>query len=140
MTRDEAVRKALELMHASSTAYLGTNGPDGCPWIKAMLLMEHEGLARVWFGTNTSSKRIAHLRADPRASVYAADPPAFRGILLLGTAEALEDRESKNRLWREGFERYYPLGVEDPDYSVIRFTARSGNYYENLENVSFDIP
>ena len=140
MKRDEAVNRALDLMRASTVVYLGTNGPDGCPWIKAMLLMEHEGLARVWFSTNTSSKRVAQLRNDSRASVYAADPPTFRGLLLLGEAEVLEDPESKRRFWREGFERYYPLGVEDPDYCVLRFTARTGNYYEMLENVTFGIP
>lgn len=139
MTRDDAVRNALDLISSSTVAYLGTNGPDGYPWIKAMFLMEHEGLSRVWFSTNTSAKRVAHLREDTRASVYVADLQTFRGLLLLGTAEVLEDRESKARLWREGFERYYPLGVEDPDYCVLRFTAERGNYYEMLGNVSFEV-
>jgi general stress protein 26 len=139
MTRDDAVRNALDLVSTATVGYLGTNGPDGRPWIKAMFLMEHEGLSRVWFSTNASSKRVAHLREDTRASVYVADLQTFRGLLLLGTAAVLEDPKSKKRLWREGFERYYPLGVEDPDYCVLRFTARSGNYYEMLGNVSFEV-
>jgi len=42
-------------------------------------------------------------------------------------------------LWVEGAEIYYPLGVEDPDYSVLCFTARWGNYYEQLNNITFDL-
>lgn len=46
---------------------------------------------------------------------------------------------SKQRLWREGFEKYCSLGVTDPDYSVLRFTAKTGNYYSGLKNVTFDL-
>lgn len=140
MTSEEARARALDLLNASGFAFLGTNGPDGIPWIKAMFKMENDGLARVFFSTNTSSRRVAMIAADPRASVYVADTGSFRGLLLLGEAELRTDREARERIWREGFERYYPLGVDDPDYSVIVFTARRANYYEMLANVSFDIP
>ena len=33
--------------------------------------------------------------------------------------------------------RYYPLGIDDPD-TVLKFLPE-GNYYEGLQNVSFDI-
>lgn len=49
--------------------------------------------------------------------------------MLVGTIEILQDLESKEMLWFDGAERYYPLGVEDPDYSVLCFTARQGDYY-----------
>jgi general stress protein 26 len=140
MTPDEARVRSLDLLNPAGSAFLGTNGPDGVPWIKAMFKMENEGLERVWFSTNTSSKRVAMIAADGRASVYVADTGSFRGLLLLGEAEVRADREARERIWREGFERYYPLGVDDPDYSVIVFTAHRANYYEMLANVSFDIP
>jgi general stress protein 26 len=42
-------------------------------------------------------------------------------------------------LWNDGDERRYPLGVEDPDYSVLCFAARRGNYYHRLKNITFEI-
>jgi general stress protein 26 len=42
-------------------------------------------------------------------------------------------------LWSDGDERYYPLGVEDPDYSVPCFTAHKGNYYHKRKNITFEI-
>lgn len=139
MTSGDARARALELLNSSGFAFLGTNGPDGVPWIKVMFKMENEGLERVWFSTNTSSKRIAHITADGRASVYVTDTGSFRGLLLLGEAVVRSDQGARERLWRDGYERYYPLGIDDPDYSVILFTARQGNYYEMLSNVTFDI-
>jgi len=59
--------------------------------------------------------------------------------MLVGTVEILQDSESRKMLWTEGNEVYYPLGVEDPDYSVLCFTAKQGNYYQALKNITFEI-
>ncbi len=61
------------------------------------------------------------------------------GLMLVGEVEVVQDSESRQRLRREGFEKYYPAGVTDPDYCVLRFTARWGNYYHALANVTFDL-
>jgi general stress protein 26 len=59
--------------------------------------------------------------------------------MLVGRIEILQDPESRQRLWRPGCEKYYPLGVTDPDYSVLRFTSEWGNYYHTLSNVTFEL-
>lgn len=137
MKEEEARRKALALVERSGIALVGSNGEDGYPWIKAMLKMETEDLKTVWFSTNTSSKRVSQFRADPRACVYFVDFSDWMGLMLIGEVELLTDSESRNRLWRDGYEQYYPLGLEDPDYTVLRFNAKSANYYHQLDNLSF---
>ena len=118
---------------------LSTNGDDGYPNVKAMLKMENEGLQRIWFSTNTASRRVAQVMRNPRTCVYFVDMQLWMGLMLVGTIAVMQDVESKQRLWRPGFEKYYPLGITDPDYSVLRFTAQWGNYYHALSNVSFEV-
>ena len=137
MTEEEARRKALALVARSEIALVGSNGEDGHPWIKAMLKMEADELKVVWFSTNTSSRRVAQFSRDPRASVYFVDFSDWMGLMLSGEVELLSDPESRQRIWRDGYERYYPLGVSDPDYTVLRFNATSANYYHQLDNLSF---
>jgi general stress protein 26 len=139
MQKEEAIREALALTNRSGIAMLGTNGENGYPNIKAMIKMENEGLNRIWFSTNTSSKRVGQLAQNPKTCVYFVDFEQWMGLMLVGNVEVLQDVESKQRLWREGFEKYYPLGVADPDYSVLRFTAQWGNYYHALSNVTFEL-
>lgn len=134
----QAQKEALTLVNASQTALLGLND-EGFPNIRAMLKMENEGLKTIWFSTNTSSKKIQQIAEDPRSCVYFWDSLHFKGLKLFGKIEVLTDLESKRRLWRKGFEMYYPKGVDDPDYSVLRFVAHQGNYYHNLANVTFDL-
>jgi len=139
MENEQAVQDALALADDATIAMLGTNGNDGYPNIKAMIKMENEGLKTIWFSTNTSSRRIAQLKRDSKVCVYFVDMDQWKGLMLVGTVEVLQDMESRQRLWRPGYEKYYPLGVADPDYSVLRFTAQWGNYYHALFNVSFEV-
>jgi len=139
MQKEQAIQDALALVNSATIAMLGTNGDDGYPNIKAMIKAENEGLQTIWFSTNTSSKRVAQILRDAKTCVYFVDMNQWRGLMLVGTVEVLQDAESKQRLWQPGDEKYYPLGVTDPDYSVLRFTAQWGNYYHALSNVSFEI-
>jgi len=34
---------------------------------------------------------------------------------------------------------YYPLGVNDPDYCVLKFTGQSGRFYADLKSTNFII-
>ncbi|MFH1687064.1 MAG: pyridoxamine 5'-phosphate oxidase family protein [bacterium] len=139
MDEDKARRAALELAERSEIAMVGTNGEVGSPHIKAMLKMETEGLKHVWFSTNTSSRRVRQLQRDPKGSVYFVDHQQWQGLLLVGTFEIRQDAAGRERLWRDGFEKYYPHGGKDPDYTVLRFTAQWGNFYHSLENVTFRV-
>jgi general stress protein 26 len=131
--------QSLALVNQCGVALVGSVDASGFPNIKAMLKMENEGLRTFWFSTNTSSKRVARFRENPRACVYFMNADSFTGLMLVGNMEVLRDPESRQRLWREGFERYYPLGADDPDYTVLRFTAVRGNLYCNLKNADFEI-
>ncbi len=139
MNEETAIQRSLELADRADTAMLGTNGDNGYPNTKAMLKMENEGLKVSWFSTNTSSQRVSQLTRDKRACVYLVDTKAFEGLMLVGEVEVLSDAESRQRIWGEGFERYYPKGVNDPDYSVLRFTSRWCNYYHGQHNVNFEV-
>jgi general stress protein 26 len=139
MDKHEAISQSLKLIEDSKICFLGTNGDDGFPNIKAMLNLKHEGIKKIWFSTNTSSKRVQQLRNDKRACVYYVDEQNFKGLMLIGSIEILQDIESRKMLWTEGAEIYYPLGVEDPDYSVLCFTAQRGNFYHALKNITFEI-
>ena len=139
MKKEEALKSAAELMERTQTATVGSNGTEGYPHIKCMFKAGAEGLKTIWFSTNTSSKRVAQFREDPKACVYFLDDQKFMGLMLVGDMEVLENQEIKQRFWNDGNEIYYPLGVTDPDYCILQFTAKWGNYYHGLANASFEV-
>lgn len=128
------------LIDKQGVAFIGSVDESGFPNIKAMLPpRKREGIRQIYFTTNTSSMRVSQYRRDPKSCVYFCDRRFFRGVMLRGTMEVLEDSDSKEMIWQEGDTMYYPLGVTDPDYCVLRFTAVDGRFYSNFKSEDFEI-
>jgi len=128
------------LIDKQKTAFIASVDGDGFPNMKAMLSpRKRNGLREIWFSTNTSSMRVAQYRANPKASVYFYDRRFFRGVQLLGTMDVLEDAAIKEEIWEVGDKMYYPKGVTDPDYCVLKFTAQNGRYYSNFKSEDFEV-
>ena len=128
------------LVDKASVSIISSVDEEGFPNTKAMLPpRKREGIKVIYFSTNTSSMRVKQYRQNPKACIYFFDKRFFRGVMLKGTMEALQDFESRNMIWRDGDERYYPQGVDDPDYSVLKFTAQSGRYYANFKSENFEV-
>lgn len=128
------------LIDKAGISFIGSIDLDGFPNIKAMLLpRKREGIKYIYFSTNTSSMRVSQFKENPKASIYFCDKRFFRGVMLKGTMEVLEDNDSKELIWCEGDTMYYPLGVTDPDYCVLKFTSTNGRFYSNFKSNNFNI-
>lgn len=135
-----ALQTLGSLVERQAVAFVGSVDAEGYPNMKAMLAPRvREGLRVFYFTTNTSSMRVAQYRNDPKASVYFCDGASFEGLMLWGTMEVLEDAASRRMIWRDGDTEYYPQGVDDPDYCVLRFTACKGRYYSNFHSENIEI-
>jgi general stress protein 26 len=128
------------LIDKAGVSLISSVDENGFPNSKAMLPpRKREGIRHIYFTTNTSSMRIRHYLNNPKSCVYFFDKRFFRGVMLRGTMEVLHDSASKEMIWEPGDEMYYPKGVTDPDYCVLRFTAQNGRYYSNFKSEDFEV-
>ncbi|MBQ6807324.1 MAG: pyridoxamine 5'-phosphate oxidase family protein [Lachnospiraceae bacterium] len=128
------------IIDKQSVSFIGSVDGDGFPNMKAMLPpRKREGIKEFYFTTNTSSMRVAQIRKNSKACIYFCDKRFFKGVMLIGEMEVLEDKHSKEMIWREGDTMYYPLGVIDPDYCVLRFVATKGRFYSNFSSQDFPV-
>ncbi|MCR5061180.1 MAG: pyridoxamine 5'-phosphate oxidase family protein [Saccharofermentans sp.] len=115
---------------------------NGFPNVKAMLKPRKQvGLKEFYFSTNSSSMRVKQYLDNPNASIYFYHKGIVRyeGVMLTGTMEVLTDQKTKDMIWRKGDTMFYKGGVTDPDYCVLKFTAKSGRYYCDMKTESFDV-
>ena len=113
---------------------------QGFPWTKAMLSPRvREGIKVFYFTTNTFSLRVAQYHTNPKACIYFCDAEKFMGMMLRGTMQVLTDAKTKEMIWRDGDTEYYPGGVTDPNYCVLKFTATDGRFYSDYYPRSFVI-
>src|SRR5574341_854695 len=112
MVRNDAKRLSLDLMETAEAAYVTTIDPEGFPQTRAMFNLRRKeqfpGLASlfarhrddflVYFTTNTSSPKIAHIKKNPKVAVYYCKAEEFRGLMLSGEMEIVTDRAEKENV------------------------------------------
>jgi general stress protein 26 len=136
------IKKIERFISGRKVAFIASTDSDGFPNVKAMLRpRKTEGVRIFYFSTNTSSMRVRQYRENPKACVYfyRKGLVKYQGVMLKGTMETLETDEIKKELWQFGDKMFYPKGVTDPDYCILKFTAISGRYYCDLKTESFEI-
>jgi general stress protein 26 len=128
------------MIDKASVSIISSVDEKGFPNTKAMLPpRKREGIKHLFFTTNTSSMRVKQFTENSKACVYFFDKRFFRGVMLKGTMVVLQDSASKDMIWKAGDEMYYPKGVTDPDYCVLKFTAQSGRFYSNFKSENFTV-
>jgi len=133
-------KATLSIIERSGKALIGSVDKEGYPNLKAMLMPRKiEGIKVFFFTTNTSSMRVGQYKKNPKAAIYFFDTRFFKGVMLKGEMEVLEDQKSKNMIWKDGDEMYYSKGKTDPDYCVLKFTAKSGRMYHDFKSENFEL-
>ena len=137
---------SLELLESVDDVYVTTIDENGYPQTRCMfnlrskkrfpklidIFNDHKEDFMVLFTTNTSSEKIAQLKKNSAACLYYCQPDKFRGIMLSGDMEILDDPKIRETLWHDGWERYYPKGPHDPDHTVLRlYPKKAKGWYES---------
>jgi general stress protein 26 len=140
MNVKEIERVAGNLIDSQKISIISSIDSDGFPNTTAMLQpRKREGIKTIYYSTNTSSNKVLNFIANSKACVYFFDSQSFEGVMLIGSIEIINDFTIKEMLWRDGDTLFYPLGIEDPDYCVLKFTTKKGRYYSSLKTEKFDI-
>jgi general stress protein 26 len=138
----KSIEQIAAFIKKQKVAFITSIDRNGFPNQKAMLKPRKiDGMKNFYFSTNTSSMRVAQYRDNPKASIYFYHKGLvkYEGVMLIGTMEVLEDAILKQELWQIGDKMFYPKGVTDPDYCVLKFTAQEGRYYCDLKTDSFSL-
>lgn len=137
----EGPTKTIEgIIRKATVSIISSVDKDGFPNTKAMLPPRKQvGLKELYFTTNTSSMRVEQYKKNSKACVYFFDKRFYQGVMLKGTMKVLSDSKSKKMIWKDGDTMYYPNGVTDPDYCVLKFTSNEGRYYSNFKSINFGI-
>ncbi|MCE7746170.1 MAG: pyridoxamine 5'-phosphate oxidase family protein [Candidatus Heimdallarchaeota archaeon] len=138
MNEEEIKKFAKELMLKAQPAYLATIDGNGLPQIRAVenirnpekfphdakILLEYDNSLTPYISTNTSSDKIKQILANNSAAMHFCSPDEYKGIMMQGIIEIVNDPELKKRIWHEGMRQYYPKGHTDPDFTILRLRPK----------------
>jgi len=135
--------KAEKLQRKTKTYFISCIGEDGYPLTKAVLPAKRcTKIYELYFCTNTSSKFVEAISKNPKASVYFYSRKmlfVFKGCYLKGYMEIVTDMATKKKYWSNPYKNAYPeKSYTDPDFSVLRFTPKTGRFYCNFKLSDID--
>lgn len=151
MEYEEVKKLCLELIETSKAAYLTTIDSEGVPITRAMFNLRNkeqfpefseffaslENEFEIYITTNTSSSKTEQIKKNPKICVYYFNPENFKGLMFNGEVEIIDDMEIKGKFWLDWWTRYYPEGLEDPDYTLLRLIPKSAQIYSSLHKYQF---
>ena len=122
----------IDLMKRAPVSYMATVDADGLPQVRAMenlrceekfphpskVLSDYDPLTS-YISTNTSSKKLKQLVKNPVIALYYCVPKEYKGVMIRGKAEVLDDLDFKKSIWMDSWTMYYPKGVSDPDFTIL---------------------
>lgn len=144
MEKQELIKVAKELIECCDSYYLSTfNKKYNSAETRAMAnvrskelfpknadLFTEDDLSN-YIITAMSSDKITQFKENKIISLYFFCPKIKKSLTLFGTTEMIYDKELKNRLWVDTWAEYFKLGVDDPEYTVIKFIPKTAKYFPN---------
>lgn len=140
-------------MKSSKAVYLSTINAEGYPITRAMSNVRNiirypqliDFLNRqvnpfvIYLSTNTSSSKITQIYNQSKVSAYYCDPENQMGLLFSGVVNIVEDIDIKRQFFLDSSFRYYPKGVMDPDYTILKINPCAAALYYKSEKIEFKL-
>lgn len=127
--------KANQIIKTCGVACFAVTDEDGFPSASMVTVIKQENIFEAYIATGKNSNKTKRLLHDKRASVCYHPPGS--NITLVGEAEILTDQKTKSRCWIDGFIEHFPGGETDPNYCIIKFTAKRVSLWIDNESAEF---
>ena len=123
------IAKLVDLTQDSRFCMLTTRAADGTLVSRPMTRQEVDLDVELWFIATRDSRKVEHVRADPRVSVTFSNDSSW--VSLAGTAAVVDDLDHLRELWSTFAEAWIPEGPEDPSAVLLRVDVESAEYWDN---------
>ena len=89
------------------------------PVVMSVIKVEEE-MKAIWFATAVHSEKVVCYQRNSRAGISLFNDHFSASIL--GDVSVVTDMKQRHALWNIAMLPYFPLGEDDPNYSLLRFT------------------
>ena len=125
----DAATKIAELLKDFRFAMLTTHTPEGKLAAHPLTVQETEFDGDLWFIIGRNSSAVGHIAADANVGVSLSSNDSW--VSLSGTALLVDDTAKLEELWNSAVEAWFPDGPTDPNVTLLKVDALSGEYWDS---------
>lgn len=116
---------ALDFIRENPVCHMATV-EDRQPFSRVMWTVRAEDDFTLWYTSAASSQKMRQLETNPAVCLTVYD--RGRDARVFGRASLVDDRATKDRLWKDEWKVYFPGGKEDPEYTLVRVDPERVEY------------
>ena len=129
---NENIEKLIEMLKGVRACMLITNEKNtdnisGRP----MSISKIDDDGAMWFFTKASSYKVNEIEETQKVSIAIVNESANNYLMINGTAMMVEDKSKMKELWSSILKAWFPLGLDDPDMTLIKVTPNEVNYWDS---------
>jgi len=85
----------------------------------------------MWFFTKASSFKVEEIEAIKKVSIAIANESSQNYLMIHGSATLVNDKNKMKELWSSIMKAWFPLGLDDPDMTLIKVVPNEVNYWDS---------
>ena len=85
----------------------------------------------MWFFTKASSYKVEEIGESKKVSISITNESSNNYLMIHGTATLVNDKTKIKELWNSIMKAWFPLGLDDPDMTLIKVMPKEVNYWDS---------
>jgi len=85
----------------------------------------------MWFFTKASSYKVDEIEESKKVSIAITNESSNNYLMIHGSAILVYDKSKMTALWSSILKAWFPLGLDDPDMTLIKVTPNEVNYWDS---------
>lgn len=124
------IEKAAKIVAEAQVVTIASIDENGYPRPVPVVMLKG-GMEAIYFSTGSSSAKTAHFKANPKAGLSIVQ--GGDSVVFTGNIEIINDLDLKRSFWGDWMKPHFPMGVEDPEYCLMKFVPKSNALW--IDNV-----
>jgi len=85
----------------------------------------------IWFFTKASSPKVDEIEESKKVSIAITNESSNNYLMIHGIATLVNDKSKMKELWSSIMKAWFPLGLDDPDMTLIKVIPKEVNYWDS---------
>jgi len=136
LTGDEAFDKVRELLAHFPIAFMVTVIDGALTSRPIGVVGDHAAFdGTLWFITDKRSRKVKAIESGAVTMLMFQNDKEGAYLHLSGRASIVDDRERLEQLYTTLQRTWFPLGLDDPNITLVRFDAEQGDYWDSHDSL-----
>ena len=135
LTGEAALEKIRELLKGFPIAFMVTIS-DGAPTARPIGVVGDSAAfdGSLWFITDKRSRKVKAIDSGATTTLMFQNDKEGNYLQLSGRAAVVDDRAKLEKLYTTLQRTWFPLGLDDPDITLVRFDADEAAYWDSHDS------